>query len=812
MRVFVDRSKQVKYGLLALVAAVVVMLPMSFGQSLLSQVLPSIPSPEEASQQAEQMSPAQLADVPIDEVLRDRLRFDPAWQPILRTVQQDIMILKWGNHRLDAPAWQRYGAKLYPLLDYYTRSHDPTRQAYGMVGIRRLGKPYTMLWLERQLQRQLNRVDFYLMTDNPVTILDPNADAPYEVNWQAEFGLDDPATRDRLVQLARVNLEPVDSPDYYDQFNLIFLQSVLGYDAVPLPALPTLPSNIFDPTGNPAFDEWRRLEQRAQASEAGTQEADKQRAIALYQSLSADAQEYLLVTQLGQVEAGAISPVAKALLQALAHDGNSPDRVWAIAELDRHGDPQGRAMLQTILNGDLKPLSSLTRWAGYETGSLAEGSVDRPTHAYYLLVNMVQHYPQSRFVRAARDYGNLTGRSYFGGEPRSSIIRDRIAQQTPQQRTADWQTWIDRYPDHPGADDATYFLARSLQDEGQMLKALDRWVQLMVQPSGDGDASYLAYPHVRALLDVGLTTSQLETLVEQYRDSAIRPLFQYALAVHYARDHAYGKALAASSQLDLAAMSATVLDSYYPPGRWWKTRTEEQQAMQTILTEQRQRWQQLQQLQAKNTPEARYELASNWAQAGGWKNGYLAVWEGYRSYRLPTGDWGDRSCQEFWVCNIRQRGYTAVLASYQQGSQNAIALQLYQSLLNDPQTPLALREKALFMATANLLWQWENYPLGETFRIHPPAGMVGNLQAPSPSADAYSQWKARYDQVEQDYVGYLDKTIAILKTEFPQSRYIDDLLFSRYAISGQTQYLQQIVEQYPEGDRAVEAQFLLARS
>jgi hypothetical protein len=798
-----------KYGGMALVAAAIVVLPRWSGQSLLSQVLPPLPAPEEASQQAEQMSPEQLADIQIDEALRDRLRFDPEWQPILRTVQQDIMILKWGNNQLDNPAWQRYGAKLYPLLDYYTQSNDPTRQAYGMVGIRSLGKPYTVLWLERQLQRRSSEPDFYLITGNPAIILDPNANAPYEVDWQAEFGLDDPATRDRLVQLAQANLEPVGSSDYdanyYGQFNLIFLQTLLGYDAVPRPTFSRTPNNTFDPTGNPAIEEWRQLEQLARPSEAQVQ-----RAIALYKGLSASAQEYLLVTQLGQVNAGAISPVAKALLQVLANTADSSDRVWAIAELDRHNDPQGSAMLQEMLNGDLKPLASLTKWAGYETGVWAEGSVDRPTHAYYLLINIVQKYPRSRFVRAAREYGNLTGRSYFGGEPRSPIIRDRMAQQTPQQRVASWQTWLDRYPDHPGADDAAYFLARSLQDDGQILKALDVWVQLMLQPRGDEDASYLAYPHVRTLLDVGLTASQLELLVEQYRDSAIRPLFQYALAVHYAREQQYGKAIAASNQLDLTTMSDTVLDSYYSPSIWWRSRTEQQQAMQTMLTEQRQRWQRLQQLQADNTPEARYELASDWAEEGGWKNGYLPVWEGYRTYRLPTGDWGNRSCQEFWVCNTELRGYAAVLSSYQQGSRNAIALQLYQALLDDPQLPGELREKTLFMAASNLLWQWENYPLGETFRIHPPAGVQGNLQTPSPSADLYDQWETRYNQVEQDYINYLDKTVATLKTEFPQSRYIDDLLFSRYAISGSPQFLQQIVEQYPNGDRAVEAQFLLA--
>jgi hypothetical protein len=785
---------------LIVLAAVAIALP-SQGQSP-----QPLPSPDEAVRRASQVSPealpGQLADLEIDAATRDRLRFDPAWQPMVQAVRQDLMSLKWGDSQLPNSVWQRYGANAYPLLDYYARSADPTRQAYGMLGIRQLGKPYTTLWLERQLQRRSAQPSVYLLTASRGELLTPSGAGPSSpVDWQQEFGLDDPATRDRLVQLARRNLEPATSPTYYDQFNLNFLIAVLGYEAV----LPTQAES--QPAPN--IPQWDSFEKLTQPSAEQVQQA-----IASYQQLPRDAQDYILVNRLGPIKAGEISAAGRAFLQALASDAKSPDRLWAIAELDRHGDPQGSTALQSILNGNLEELYPLTELVSYPDRSTT--NPDKATHAYYLLVGMAKTYPDSRFIRAAREYGNLTGRTYFGGEPRSQTSVAAAAAKPAAQRTISWQSWLDRYPDHPGADDATYFIARGWQDQNQIMAAFDLWVQLMTQRVGDSDAVYLAYPHVRTLLDVGLSLTQMEKLPQLYRSTAIAPLLRYALAVRYARNQDYAKALQTSEALDLTTMPDTVLGSYYRSFGQGAEASQNryqpqavQQQMQAMLTEQRQRWQRLQQLQADGTPAARYQIASDWAGEGGWKNGYLALWDDSRIAFLPTGDWSTEFCQIFWSCNVALRGADAVRSSYQQASQMAIALSLYQALLSDPATPAPLREKVLFMSASTLLAQWEDYPLGETIRIHPPAGVEAT--APLASPDEHGDgWQRQYHQIEQNYLNQLDRLITQLQQQFPKSQYIDDLLFSRYAMSGQPRYLETIVQNYPDGDRAAEAQFLLA--
>ena len=114
-----------------------------------------IPSPEEMSKLADSYSPEELGQLEIDDILRDRLRFDPQWQELAQAIRPDIIAAKWGGEPVANPAWKRYGAKAYPLLRYYARSRDATRQKYGITGILSLGKPYTTIWLRGQIKRRL---------------------------------------------------------------------------------------------------------------------------------------------------------------------------------------------------------------------------------------------------------------------------------------------------------------------------------------------------------------------------------------------------------------------------------------------------------------------------------------------------------------------------------------------------------------------------------------------------------------------------------------------------------------------------------
>jgi hypothetical protein len=710
-----------------------------------------IPSPSEMSKLADSFSPQEISQLEIDDVLRDRLRFDPQWQEIAQAIRQDIIVAKWGKDPVKNPVWKKYGAKAYPLLSYYASSRDDTRQKYGIEGIRSLGKPYTTLWLRGQIQRRLAYPNLY-------NIASYSFEAQSK-DWEKEFGLDDPKVREELISLAKANLEPRNSPQYYDQFNLEFLTRLLGYEAV----------NGKNPYQKDkdfvGLSEWLQYEQLQQPTDIQVKSA-----IALYQKLSSDAQEHILVERLGAIKAGQITPFARSFFLSLANDLSASDRLWAIAELDRHGDPQGTEILKNILNNDLSQLHSLSRIVSYENFA------SKGDYAYYLLLGMVEKYPLSKFAIACREYGNLTGRSYFDGQPRSEAILASNAKRSEKERLSAWQDWLKRYPDHSGADDANHFLALSLQDNNDIVGAMRLWIKVMAQPMGDRDALYLAFPHVRTLLDVGLSIDLMQTLLQEPENTPLAPLLQYAIAIQHARSHNYAKALEISANVQLEAVPDHILEAYYYPQgqtRW--------------------SWQYNQ-------------VASDWAGQGGWKNGYLPIWDGSRLYRLPNGN-----CSEWWVCDESKRSEAEILAKYQAGSQNAIALSLYQNLLEDRSLPTSLREKSLYMVAMTLLSQWENHTFPETQRIHPPAGVTTTKQYQPMNKRSYSyqDYEQREKNMRSDYQRRIDGIITELQVKFPQSQYIDDLLFSSFFLSEQSNYLQKLLERYPNSDRAAEARFLL---
>ena len=747
-----------------------------------------IPSPTEMSKLADSFSAQEISQLEIDDVLRDRLRFDPQWQEIVQAVRQDIIVAKWGKDPVANPVWKKYGAKAYPLLSYYARSRDETRQKYGIEGIRNLGKPYTTIWLRGQIQRRLTYPSFYEVA--------PYISEDKQKDWEKDFGLDDPQVRKELISLAKANLEPKNSPQYYSQFNLDFLTRLLGYEAV-------YGKSSYEKDKNFAgLSEWVSYEQLSKPTDSQIKAA-----IAFYQKLSSDAQEYILVERLGAIKAGEITPFGRAFFRSLISEPNSNDRIWAIAELDRHGDAQGTELLQNILNNDLSQLHSLSKIVSYENFA------SKGDYAYYLLLGMVTKYPQSKFAIACREYGDLTGRSYFDGEERPQAILTRNANRTEKERLNAWQEWLKKYPDHSGADDANYFLALSLQDNNDIVGAMRLWIKIMAQPMGDRDALYLAFPHVRTLLDVGLSIEQMQTLLQEPESQALAPLLKYAIAIQYARSYDYAKALEISANLNLEAIPDRILsDYYYPQGRWWREDNrvvDFKKEAQELLNAQKLRWQKLRQWQIENTPESRYQIASDWAGIGGWKNGYLPIWDGFRAYRLPT-DW---NCRAWWVCDESKRSSAEILAKYQGGSQNAIALSLYQNLLEDKNLSPALREKSLYMVAMTLLNQWENHTFAETQRIHPLAGLTASGQyrqlSSSRRSYSYQDYEQREKSMLSDYQRRIDGIITELQVKFPQSQYIDDLLFSSFFLSEQPSYLQRLLDRYPQSDRAKEAKFLI---
>lgn len=249
---------------------------------------------------------------------------------------------------------------------------------------------------------------------------------------------------------------------------------------------------------------------------------------------------------------GELSPVKQVLLQHLMNDPQAPDpeRLQAIVGLDRHNDATASEALQDILDNNLPLLSSK-----HLTSS--KTPLSRQNLRY---MNFHTKYPQSRFAQSCQEYENLTGRSYFEDRrPNPEILR-KIEQKPPQEKVNDWQDWLDRYPDHPGADDAAEHLAQSYTALGDPIEATRYWFRLTIRPPTNRDTQGEGFRQMRQMLDLGLSIDQIQTLLDDPELTEIALLLCYTLAVHSARDHNYVKALQVSAELDMNQLSDRVSD------------------------------------------------------------------------------------------------------------------------------------------------------------------------------------------------------------------------------------------------------------
>ena len=583
--------------------------------------------------------------------------------------------------------------------------------------------------------------------------------------------------------------------------------------------------------------------------------------IASFLVLTVDHQGVIFLRRFVPIKAVELSVASKMLLETISNDSTSPYQVWTIAELDRHGAPKATEMIEKFVNQDLERLNELDNLS---KRSFFEGFDIFPSgfaeHNYYLLLALTEKYPESRFTRGCIEYGNLRGASYFDQVPRDKSIKNQNLAKKPDEWVKDWRNWLAKYPDHPGADNAIHFLARGLQSQRNNLDATRQWLNLILEPPGDSDLLNPAWPHIRSNLDIGLSVEELKILVEEYSSARMAPLLQYTLAVKQARLQNFSDALSLSATLDLTKIPFDILGSYY--GSEKGVTQDVQRQMQMMLEEQIKRWQYLQELQNKNTHEAQYRIAASWAETDGWKNGYLPFWIDYwgeknwRRFSLPFLN--PLVCEYYWVCNFEARDPQVILSNYQKSNTNYIALSLYKQLLDEANLPPYLYEQALYMSAQIALFQLELFPTQETIAIHPLPGMSGEPGIPklwknkdfqrelfdSEFSDMREQkvikeqygflgamWGSEYwlereilsyeagtkdtvfhdsmNDIRNDYQLYVDSIIEALKRQFPNSKYIDDLLFGNYFLSDQRSYLDELVSSFPDSDRASEAKFLV---
>lgn len=151
------------------------------------------------------------------------------------------------------------------------------------------------------------------------------------------------------------------------------------------------------------------------------------------------------------------------------------------------------------------------------------------------------------------------GGSYFGHSLYNPETGEPIPRPfPPAEEETLWRTWLTVYPNHPGADDALFWLTRTLEWQGKREEALVLLANWLADPFGDGDMRYVLRRRLLLLLDSGATPSELQAFLDRHGEHPLAAAVRYALAVRFAREHRYDLALQLTENLALDA----VLDRY----------------------------------------------------------------------------------------------------------------------------------------------------------------------------------------------------------------------------------------------------------
>ncbi|MEN9225037.1 MAG: hypothetical protein Q6M54_06145 [Thermostichus sp. DRC_bins_24] len=704
----------------------------------------------------------------------------------------------------------------YPVLARWGESADPVRSSYAFQTLQGHGLPYSRWWLEDRLRQ--NPAQFF----TPAALFggyDYSSGQVVAPRYEL-FGLDRPESVTRLTELALAGIQ-ADSPDW--SFNLNWLNSLLTQEAFPfrdrvygvlLPALQSSPPARAEkllsalPYGEEGIPTWALSEVRAvreRVLDGGASSpyidfyarADQvlaleqptvQRVRPLYEDLPPSSREFFLL-QIADPET--LNPAAQVLLRSVVADEADPQRVLAAALLYLKGDPTGEPLLQVALNEEFGFL--------YGIGD------------YLVLLQLAEAFPNSRFTRACQEYAQIRGGSYFGHFPYDFETGERISRPfPPAEEEARWRTWLATYPDHPGADDAFFWLTRTLEWQGKRKEALTHLADWVVGPFGDGDMRYSLRSRLLLLLDTGTSRSDLETFLSDHSDHPLATAVRYALAVRHAREHRYDQALQLTENLSLDALldRYPLLDGSY----WlsdWDPEAGTRPRLDPELQGQRERWRKLSRWQNQSTPQQRYQLAAHWASFQGWRNGYLWL---FNQTRAASLNWDP--------LQPPPPEATSSLTDHQRANHHAVAAQLFGSLLQDPATPADVQEKSLYWQVVILYRQYTSYPPGETEAIHPLPGFpaaIGedaslfNTPLPdyvdpgSPGYRYFLEAKALQNWYARQAIQAGNELLA----RFPRSRYAGDVLMSLYGLTVDITFLERLLAQFPDSERALEAEYAL---
>jgi hypothetical protein len=397
------------------------------------------------------------------------------------------------------------------------------------------------------------------------------------------------------------------------------------------------------------------------------------------------------------------------------------------------------------------------------------------------MIAVAKAFPKSRLNRGFLAYDAIRGGTYFGRDTNDDNRTDKALA-----HPANWRTWLDLYSDHPGADDASYWLGRSLARSGHRVGALRAYLEAVEHSLGDGDMRDIIIRRALWMLDVGATDEDLSEYVRIYPQTPLAPLVEYAAAVRAARSHDYIRALKLAAALT-------------PPGSERALRLgfgNTPETVSALIEVQRSYW-----VALAGASDAAQERA--WASDDGWKIGYFAFYDGTRMGGAAyAGEPGLDSA--------------ALSANMQSANRNAqIIAFTAEEPLHDSDDSFRLQHELRISA---LYSQLADYPDNETAAM----GFLPSLPAEIGSDTRLFRPALNTDENAEDDVAARNMTtwwtrqlVAQVRDyvhDYKQAPFCADALLAAYEVTGETTYLRQLLALSAAGPRSEEARALLWRA
>jgi outer membrane protein assembly factor BamD (BamD/ComL family) len=448
--------------------------------------------------------------------------------------------------------------------------------------------------------------------------------------------------------------------------------------------------------------------------------------------------------------------------------------------------------LSMIINADLVTNENgQDQWETWEwpeeTRLLLENAVDKDLYKLSKIDNgnglvflrLINRYPKSKLAEGAREYSRLTGgASYFGPEINqssaqvSSVLRLPL---NPSDEIKVWPIFLQKYPGHPASDDAVYRIARAYEIKGDYGQAALTYYQASNLPD---KALLVASSRVLFIVDLLMNSKSVEKLIKNNPYPELTPVFQYSKAIHLVREGDLSLAIKNLEQF-INSYENKILIGLVNTGEDPVAITEKSNFWKNIK-DQIKNLKELENIRRENISDKQiYKEASFWFNH--YLSSYNYFWRSLQTstFSLFIPDWEGPITSIRW--SMRHEFIQNATKGYDSQNGNLTSILLFQKILADyPNSSLA--EKAKYSIILNYYWlHQEGWPVSQ--------------------------------EQKDSWVEAAVKNVNEFIQQFPQSSMCDDALITIGDIGAprfQLNALEQIIEDYPNGDRAKEAKELLA--